>query len=269
VKLLPSSPACSLRRLFPGKVLNVDEETWFTPAVTPAAGPALGCCLAPPFTLQAAVGALPPLPLTCLTRCSPGSDASNGAPGGLPEARAFHSAAVVGSRMYVFGGHVLSFDAEANKKRRCAGALKPQGSHTGAHTLRQESPLPCLTTAAWPCARKAMRGWHPQPFRPTRTPRKAATPRPYSNSHSHRRFFNDLWVLDVDTWSWSRLDAGPWPGSVPGSLPEAPPRRDMCSLTRAGEASLLLVRPGRGAAPPACLPGSGGWGTGAATAGYH
>lgn len=37
---------------------------------------------------------------------------------GLPPARAFHCAAVVGRLMYVFGGHVLSFDTESNKKRR-------------------------------------------------------------------------------------------------------------------------------------------------------
>ncbi len=38
--------------------------------------------------------------------------------GAVPEARAFHSAAAVGSKVYVFGGHVLQFDADHNKKRR-------------------------------------------------------------------------------------------------------------------------------------------------------
>ena len=36
----------------------------------------------------------------------------------VPDARAFHAAAAVDRRMYVFGGHVLSFDADQNKKRR-------------------------------------------------------------------------------------------------------------------------------------------------------
>ena len=35
-----------------------------------------------------------------------------------PDARAFHCAATLGRRMYAFGGHVLSFDPEQNKKRR-------------------------------------------------------------------------------------------------------------------------------------------------------
>lgn len=49
-----------------------------------------------------------------------GTHGSGGEPGGgpVPEARAFHSAAVVERRMYVFGGHVLSFDSDQNKKRR-------------------------------------------------------------------------------------------------------------------------------------------------------
>lgn len=38
--------------------------------------------------------------------------------GSSPGARAFHSAVAVGSRVLVFGGHMLSFDQEHNKKRR-------------------------------------------------------------------------------------------------------------------------------------------------------
>ncbi|KAG2491620.1 hypothetical protein HYH03_009991 [Edaphochlamys debaryana] len=91
---------------------------------------------------------------------------------GCPEARAFHCAAAVDRRMYVFGGHVLSYDQDQNKKRR--------------------------------------------------------------------RFFNDLWCLDTDTWTWQRLDPGPGPGAVPGQAPEQPPRRDMATLTRAGPGCLLL-----------------------------
>ncbi|GLC56715.1 hypothetical protein PLESTB_001138000 [Pleodorina starrii] len=86
--------------------------------------------------------------------------------GGLPEPRAFHCAAAVDRRMYVFGGHVMSYDSVMNKKRR--------------------------------------------------------------------RFFNDLWCLDTDTWSWQNLGPGPVFSS------ELPPRRDMASLTRAGASCLLL-----------------------------
>lgn len=35
-----------------------------------------------------------------------------------PGPRAFHSACAVGANVYIFGGHVLSFDAEHNKKKR-------------------------------------------------------------------------------------------------------------------------------------------------------
>lgn len=35
-----------------------------------------------------------------------------------PEARAFHASAVIDRKVYVFGGHVLSYEHEHNKKRR-------------------------------------------------------------------------------------------------------------------------------------------------------
>ncbi|GIL71341.1 hypothetical protein Vretimale_2762 [Volvox reticuliferus] len=93
--------------------------------------------------------------------------------GPLPEPRAFHCAAAVDRRMYVFGGHVMSYDSVLNKKRR--------------------------------------------------------------------RFFNDLWCLDTDTWTWQCVGPVPGPGVIgmgPGA--EAPSRRDMATLTRAGASCLLL-----------------------------
>ena len=55
-----------------------------------------------------------------------------------PEPRAFHCAAVVERRMYVFGGHVLSFDSEHNKKKRrfyndlwCLDTVRRSGSGLG------------------------------------------------------------------------------------------------------------------------------------------
>ncbi|KXZ51500.1 hypothetical protein GPECTOR_12g463 [Gonium pectorale] len=49
---------------------------------------------------------------------SASAPSADGPSGGLPEARAFHCAAAVDRRMYVFGGHVLSYDPEHHKKRR-------------------------------------------------------------------------------------------------------------------------------------------------------
>ncbi|KAL6764475.1 hypothetical protein V8C86DRAFT_1592041 [Haematococcus lacustris] len=81
--------------------------------------------------------------------------------------RAFHAAACVGSRMFVFGGHVLS-------------------SMDGDHKQRR------------------------------------------------RTFFNDLWVIDADTWQWQQL----LPSS---SSQEVPCRRDMASLTAVGDALVLFA----------------------------
>lgn len=39
-------------------------------------------------------------------------------PDSSPGPRAFHSAVAQGGRMLVFGGHILTFDAEQNRKRR-------------------------------------------------------------------------------------------------------------------------------------------------------
>ncbi|GLI63873.1 hypothetical protein VaNZ11_006989 [Volvox africanus] len=98
-----------------------------------------------------------------------------------PEPRAFHCAAAVDRRMYIFGGHVMSYDSVLNKKRR--------------------------------------------------------------------RFFNDLWCLDTvgasetdnDTWTWQCLGPGAGPGIIGlGAGAEAPSRRDMATLTRAGASCLLL-----------------------------
>eukprot|EP00198_Chlamydomonas_reinhardtii_P013324 XP_001702661.1 predicted protein [Chlamydomonas reinhardtii] len=50
-------------------------------------------------------------------QCTGVADDHGGEPA-VPDARAFHAAAAVDRRMYVFGGHVLSFDADQNKKRR-------------------------------------------------------------------------------------------------------------------------------------------------------
>lgn len=58
------------------------------------------------LSLRHALGAKPAqLP------CSPPSTPT-------PQARAFHAAAALGRRVYVFGGHVLSYDEGANKKKR-------------------------------------------------------------------------------------------------------------------------------------------------------
>eukprot|EP00798_Chlamydomonas_sp_ICE-L_P023107 gene23107-30308_t len=98
-----------------------------------------------------------------------------------PDARAFHAAAVVGSKMYIYGGHVLLFDPVFNKKRRL--------------------------------------------------------------------FFNDLWVLDTDTWVWESVkttsaeDTWAWElvkatsAEVNGGMPC---KRDMATLTSAGPGCMLL-----------------------------
>jgi hypothetical protein len=39
-------------------------------------------------------------------------------PGPSPGARAFHCAVALGQRLLLFGGHILTFDAEHNRKRR-------------------------------------------------------------------------------------------------------------------------------------------------------
>ncbi|EFJ44307.1 hypothetical protein VOLCADRAFT_121332 [Volvox carteri f. nagariensis] len=133
-------------------VLQAEADMWFTPQVSSA----------------------------------PGAVDGGGGDGGLPEPRAFHCAAAVDRRMYVFGGHVMSYDPVLNKKRR--------------------------------------------------------------------RFFNDLWCLDTDTWTWQCLSAntGGTAGGAVGAAAAAaaaggpaggdgfPPRRDMATLTRAGPSCLLL-----------------------------
>ncbi|KAF6262053.1 hypothetical protein COO60DRAFT_1458807 [Scenedesmus sp. NREL 46B-D3] len=56
-------------------------------------------------------------------------------PGASPGARAFHSAVAQGQRLLLFGGHILTFDAEHNRKRRTffndvwelGTQLKPEG----------------------------------------------------------------------------------------------------------------------------------------------
>jgi hypothetical protein len=39
-------------------------------------------------------------------------------PGPSPGARAFHCAVALGQRLLLFGGHILTFDADHNRKRR-------------------------------------------------------------------------------------------------------------------------------------------------------
>jgi hypothetical protein len=63
-------------------------------------------------------------------------------PGPSPGARAFHCAVALGQRLLLFGGHILTFDAEHNRKRRTFFNDVWQ-----LDTVRAKH---CLTSQRWP-----------------------------------------------------------------------------------------------------------------------
>eukprot|EP00887_Chlorella_sp_A99_P006672 scaffold3.g6672.t1 len=111
-----------------------------------------------------------------------------------PAARAFHAAAVIGRRVYIFGGHVF---------------IKAQ------HKLHHFHDLWCLNTDSWEWSRLDFSPEAPHP-----SPRDRASMAVvgdskllvYGGADSTNKRLDDAWVFDLQAGTWSELrPAGPRP----------------------------------------------------------